>query len=65
MQDASLNAIVKLDCFATMTSTIITAQALAGVERIFQPYLDGPADGSCRPAVIVVLRRVKINFATI
>jgi hypothetical protein len=45
MQDAALNAIVKLDCFAAMTSTIITAQALAGVEKIFQPYLGGPETG--------------------
>ncbi|MCX5795491.1 MAG: hypothetical protein NTY77_08375 [Elusimicrobia bacterium] len=42
MLDASLNAIVKLDCFATLTAGIITAQSLAGVERLFQGYLGGP-----------------------
>ncbi len=41
MQDASLNAVVKLDCFAIMASTIIEAQSLAGVESLFRPYLDG------------------------
>jgi hypothetical protein len=41
LEDASLNAVVKLDCFAAMTSTIITAQALAGVESLFQSYLGG------------------------
>jgi hypothetical protein len=50
LQDASLNAVVKLDCFAAMTTTIITAQALAGVERVFQPYLGAPQAGpSVRP----------------
>jgi len=50
LQDASLNAIVKLDCFAAMTSTIIEAQALAGVESLFRTYLDGPETGpACRP----------------
>jgi hypothetical protein len=50
LQDASLNAVVKLDCFAAMTTTIITAQALAGVERVFQPYLgDAPPDPAARP----------------
>ena len=39
LEDASLNAVVKLDCFAAMTSTIITAQCLAGVEDIFHSYL--------------------------
>jgi hypothetical protein len=39
MEDAALNAIVKLDCFAIMTSKMIAAQSLAGVEGIFQAYL--------------------------
>jgi len=42
LEDASLNAIVKLDCFAAMTARIIQAQFLAGVEKIFQPYLGTP-----------------------
>jgi hypothetical protein len=50
LEDASLNAIVKLDCFAAMTATIIQARFLVGVESIFQPYLGSPgADASRRP----------------
>lgn len=39
LEDASLNAVVKLDCFAAMTATLVAAQSLAGVEDIFHPYL--------------------------
>ncbi|MDD5627739.1 MAG: hypothetical protein PHU21_01650 [Elusimicrobia bacterium] len=39
MLDAALNAVIKLDCFAAMTSTIIKARCLAGAERLFQGYL--------------------------
>ena len=39
LEDASLNAVVKLDCFAAMTATLVEAQSLAGVESIFHPYL--------------------------
>jgi hypothetical protein len=39
LEDASLNAVVKLDCFAAMTATLIAAQALSGVEELFRPYL--------------------------
>ncbi len=39
LEDASLNAVVRLDCFAAMTATLVAAQALSGVEALFQPYL--------------------------
>jgi hypothetical protein len=43
LEDASLNAVVKLDCFAAMTATLVAAQSLSGVEKLFQPYFEGAA----------------------
>ncbi|MDD5657185.1 MAG: hypothetical protein PHF00_08015, partial [Elusimicrobia bacterium] len=39
LQDAALNALVKLDCFASITSAQIAGKALQGVEGRFAAYL--------------------------
>ncbi|MBI5238990.1 MAG: hypothetical protein HY926_00815 [Elusimicrobia bacterium] len=46
LEDASLNAVVKLDCFAAMTATLIAAQSLVGVESLFASYLGQPQAGA-------------------
>jgi len=39
VEDATLNAIVSLDCFASMTSGSISYEALDDMERVFAAYL--------------------------
>ncbi len=41
-QDASLNALVGLDCFATITAYSIVTDSLEAMESLFQAYLDDP-----------------------
>ena len=41
-RDASLNAIVNLDCFPTLTAFSITRDSLKGLEALFGAYLDTP-----------------------
>jgi hypothetical protein len=47
-QDASLNAIVNLDCFPTLTAFSITRNSLKGLEALFGAYLDTP-DQEAKP----------------
>jgi hypothetical protein len=42
IEDANLNAIVKLDCFAITASSSIVDDTLQGVRAIFQAYLGRP-----------------------
>lgn len=42
-RDATINAIINLDCFATFTKNAIDKQSLAWLERLFKPYWDRPA----------------------
>ena len=44
-QDASLNAIVNLDCFPTLTAFSITRDSLKDLEALFRPYFDTPDCG--------------------
>ena len=39
-QDASLNALVNLDCFATVTAFSIMQDSLKGIESLFEAYLE-------------------------
>ena len=39
VEDATLNAVVSLDCFASMTSGSISYEALDDMERVFAAYL--------------------------
>jgi hypothetical protein len=41
-RDATINAVINLDCFATFTKSAIDKQSLAWLERLFQPYWDAP-----------------------
>jgi hypothetical protein len=41
-QDANLNAIVKLDCQADITSSSISEQWWEDLEQVFRPYLEEP-----------------------
>jgi hypothetical protein len=42
-RDATINAVINLDCFATFTKSAIDKSSLAWLERLFQPYWDSPA----------------------
>ena len=44
-RDASLNAIVNLDCVPTLTALSITRGSLKGLESLFGVYLDSPDHG--------------------
>ena len=44
-RDASLNAIVNLDCVPTLTALSITRDSLKGLESLFGVYLDSPDRG--------------------
>lgn len=39
-KDASVNAVINLDCFATFTKSAIDKSSLAWLERLFKPYWD-------------------------
>lgn len=41
-KDASINAVINLDCFATFTKSAIDRSALVWLERLFKPYWDAP-----------------------
>lgn len=41
-RDATVNAVINLDCFATFTKSAIDKQSLAWLERLFKPYWDAP-----------------------
>ncbi len=41
-RDASLNALVKLDCFAATAATSVAENSLDDLERLFHAYLDSP-----------------------
>jgi hypothetical protein len=41
-RDATINAVINLDCFATFTKSAIDKQSLAWLERLFKPYWDAP-----------------------
>jgi hypothetical protein len=43
VKDASVNAVINLDCFATFTKSAIDKSSLAWLERLFKPYWDAPA----------------------
>ena len=40
VRDASVNAVINLDCFATFTKSAIDKSSLAWLERLFKPYWD-------------------------
>lgn len=40
-RDATINAVINLDCFATFTKSAIDKQSLAWLERLFKPYWEG------------------------
>jgi hypothetical protein len=42
VRDASVNAVINLDCFATFTKAAIDKSSLAWLERLFKPYWDAP-----------------------
>ncbi len=42
MKDASVNAVINLDCFATFTKSAIDKSSLTWLERLFKPYWDAP-----------------------
>lgn len=42
-RDATINAVINLDCFATFTKSAIDKSSMAWLERLFQPYWDKPA----------------------
>jgi len=43
-RDASLNAVVLLNCFATATRRVITQERFEEVEKMFGAYFDGPVE---------------------
>lgn len=41
-KDASVNAVINLDCFATFTKSAIDKSSMAWLESLFRPYWDAP-----------------------
>lgn len=42
-KDATVNAVINLDCFATFTKSAIDKSSMAWLERLFKPYWDARA----------------------